>query len=133
MTLSEFKAWFEGYTESLEGAPTEKQFKRIKAKVAEITGAPITQTVWVDRYHHYWNPIVGSPMSWGGVIGNVGYSAGSATLENGVGTATFGQFSVVGAAPETERYRAGQDQTVEWDSHAAMYAVGKADAIANAA
>ena len=44
MTLSEFKAWFEGYTEGLDGAPTEKQFKRIKAKVAEITGTPITQT-----------------------------------------------------------------------------------------
>lgn len=131
MTLSEFKAWFEGYTEGLDGAPTEKQFKRIKAKVAEITGAPITQTIWLERYNHYWphwNPIVGSPASWGGTIGNAGYSAGSTTLENGVGTATFGQFSVAGAAPEADRYKAGQNQTVEWDSHAAMYAVGKADA-----
>ncbi len=33
MTLAEFKAWFEGFTESMEGAPTEAQFERIKAKV----------------------------------------------------------------------------------------------------
>lgn len=122
MTLSEFKAWFEGYTEGLDGAPTEKQFKRIKAKVAEITGTPLTQTVFVDRYRDYWRDAFRYPY--------VSYSAGSATGHGGVGTATFGQFSVAGAAPESARYQAGEGQTVEWDSHAAMYAVGKADALA---
>ncbi|CDP50692.1 hypothetical protein [Devosia sp. DBB001] len=36
MSLMEFKCWFEGFTESIEGAPTEKQFERIKAKVKEL-------------------------------------------------------------------------------------------------
>lgn len=111
MTLSEFKAWFEGYTEGLDGAPTEKQFKRIKAKVAEITGTPITQTVWVDRYHHYWNH---SPMLFGGVIGNVGYASGTNGLGSSAALMDSGQNAL----------------NAEWDSHTAMYAVGKADALA---
>lgn len=52
MTLSEFKAWFEGFTEGIEGAPTAKQFVKIKAKVADIDGAPVTYPIFVDRYWH---------------------------------------------------------------------------------
>jgi len=40
MTPSEFKAWFDGFTEALEGVPSEKQWERIKARVAEIDGKP---------------------------------------------------------------------------------------------
>lgn len=50
MTLSEFKAWFEGFTECMDGAPDKDQWKRIKARVKEIDGTPITKTVFVDRY-----------------------------------------------------------------------------------
>lgn len=50
MTLSEFKAWFEGFTESMEGAPDESQWQRIKARVKEIDGVATTKTVFVDRY-----------------------------------------------------------------------------------
>jgi hypothetical protein len=112
MTLSEFKAWFEGYTEGLDGAPTEKQFKRIKAKVAEITGTPISQTVFIDRYrdyHHYWQHPV-----WGGAVG-IGYSAGS--ISGNVGNAVL--VNATGARPPEP-----------FDSISAMYAVGKADALA---
>lgn len=62
MTLSEFKAWFEGFTESIEGkaAPTQKQWAKIKEKVGQINGAPVTQTVYIDRYvkpyWDYWRP-----------------------------------------------------------------------------
>lgn len=58
MTLAEFKAWFEGFTEDMDGAPNEKQFERIKAKVKDIDGVAITKTVFVDRYvepyRRYW-------------------------------------------------------------------------------
>lgn len=109
MTLSEFKAWFEGYTEGLEGAPTKAQFDRIKEKVKEISGVPITQTVFVDRYHHYWQQW-GQPIVFGGAIGgNVGYGASAS------GALTGQRPPVLNA---------------EWDSHSAMYAVGKADALA---
>lgn len=109
MTLSEFKAWFEGYTEGLDGAPTEKQFKRIKAKVAEITGTPISYPVFIDRYRDVWpryrdtgwpQPIV----SWS--------STGAAGMATGAGIAM------------------NAESGKAWDSHAAMYAVGKADALA---
>lgn len=70
MTLSEFKAWFEGYTEALDGSPDEKQWKRIKAQVAKIDGAPLTQTVFIDRYRDYKWPNWPYPY--------VSYSAGTA-------------------------------------------------------
>lgn len=57
MTPGEFKAWFDGFTEAFTGCPTKAQWTRIKARVAEIDGKPITQTVYVDRYlreYPYW-------------------------------------------------------------------------------
>ena len=50
MTLSEFKAWFEGYTEDMNKSPTEKQWKKIKKRVAEINGVVITREVFLGRY-----------------------------------------------------------------------------------
>lgn len=58
MTLSEFKAWFEGFTEGMGAAPDEDQWKRIKARVAEINGAATRYPVFIDRYvepyRRYW-------------------------------------------------------------------------------
>lgn len=51
MTPKEFKAWFEGFTEALDGTPSKTQWARIKERVAEIDGTPITQTVYLDRYY----------------------------------------------------------------------------------
>ena len=42
MQVSEFKAWFEGFTEAMTGPPTEEQWARIRAEVDEIDG---TETV----------------------------------------------------------------------------------------
>lgn len=50
MTPGEFKAWFDGFTEAFTGCPTKAQWTRIKARVAEIDGKPVTQTVYLDRY-----------------------------------------------------------------------------------
>lgn len=61
MTLAEFKAWFDGFTESMDGVPSEDQWSRIKARVREINGAPVTYPVFVDRYiepyRRYWPSI----------------------------------------------------------------------------
>ena len=123
MTLSEFKAWFEGYTEGLDGAPTEKQFKRIKAKVAEITGTPISQTVFIDRYRDFYRTY------WNGGSGMGSFNvAGSYAPQNGLGTVSL-MMHAIGATSETDRYiPSDKNQTVEWDAHAAMYAAGKLDA-----
>ena len=129
MALSEFKAWFEGYTEGLEAAPTKAQFDRIKEKVKEISGTPITYPVFVDRYRDYQPHFWGHP-AWIGLTGNVGFGTSLPHME---ASSSVLSFSVAGAAPEADRYKAGSGQTVEWDSHAAMYAVGKADAVSEAA
>ncbi len=50
MTENEFKAWFEGFSEGIDGSPTEKQWERIKKQVKSITGTPVTERVFVDRY-----------------------------------------------------------------------------------
>lgn len=55
MNLSEFKAWFEGFTENLDGAPDKKQWAKIEAKVKLIKDAPATTyPVFVDRYIPQW-------------------------------------------------------------------------------
>lgn len=40
MTVSEFKAWFEGFTEAMDGPPDAKQWARIQSKVKEIADKP---------------------------------------------------------------------------------------------
>ena len=73
MTLSEFKAWFEGFTEDMDARPTEKQWKRIKARVKEIDGAAITKEVW----HRYWGPYYSPTMLVG--YNSVGVSSNAVT------------------------------------------------------
>lgn len=50
MTPIEFKAWFEGFTEAMDRLPTRVQWDKIKARVAEIDGQPVTERIFVDRY-----------------------------------------------------------------------------------
>src|SRR5262245_15416306 len=66
MTPSEFKAWFEGFAEGIEGVPTLKQWEKIKQRASEIDGRRTVETVFVDRYwpgypyypRSYWPPHV---------------------------------------------------------------------------
>jgi len=62
MTLQEFKAWFDGFTENMcEAPPTKLQWARIQARVKEIDGAITTYPVFVDRY---WPPHYPSWPTW---------------------------------------------------------------------
>lgn len=45
MTQTEFKAWFEGFCEAIDAAPTPEQWAKIKAKVADM-GGPVMR---IDR------------------------------------------------------------------------------------
>lgn len=62
MNLSEFKAWFEGFTEDMYGPPNAKQWKRIKKRVSKITSDPTTWPIYIERYvkpyQPWWNPPV---------------------------------------------------------------------------
>lgn len=105
MTLSEFKAWFEGFTDGMDGPPPEKQWKKIKARVAEITGEPITAPIFIDRY---W-PRLSRP--WWDWQPYWGYSATSGGLS---ASGTF----------------AGDLHNTGFNSTTAMFALGKADVLA---
>lgn len=106
MTLNEFKAWFEGYTEGLEGAPTKAQFDRIKEKVKEIHGeVPTSYPVFIDRYwHRRWNDY------W--------------TTTGG----TLSSPSVTVFASNASLADKGNSVTEVFDPQAAFYALGKAEA-----
>lgn len=116
MTPSEFKSWFQGYTEAHDGLPSEAQWARIKARVAEIDGRAITEHVWVNRYvPHYYPNYLGTPYilcGSGGPIGVATGSTGTANLNlttnslNAVGRTSMGYF----------------------DSHAVMLCLGRAEA-----
>lgn len=54
MHLSEFKAWFEGFTEEMKGPPNESQWKKIKAQVKDISADYTPAPIFVDRYVHPW-------------------------------------------------------------------------------
>lgn len=79
MTPQEFKAWFDGYTEALDAAPTEKQWKRIKAQVAKIDNVPLNiHTIYRD-YPRWscngWPYYVSNTMAASGAHQTVGQSA----------------------------------------------------------
>lgn len=61
MTVAEFKAWFEGFTECMDGPPDEKQWAKIKARVKDVDGVAVTLPVYIDRYRRDWVPYWSSP------------------------------------------------------------------------
>jgi hypothetical protein len=103
MTLVEFKAWFQGFTENMNETPTQSQWDRIVSRVKEIDGTVTTQTVFVDRYWQHTYPFyVPLPV----------YSNPPTTIiSNTVGSNGF-----------------NSDLGPSFDSAQAMYALGTTDA-----
>ena len=91
MTLSEFKAWFEGFTELMSGPPTADQWKRIKKRVREIDGEWTPRHIFVDRYVHPYRTWRGSTSISDPVVLEVDSDAwrmaGSAEYSSGVDSA----------------------------------------------
>ncbi len=131
MTLSEFKAWFEGFSEGIDKAPTEAQFAKIKAKVALIDGSPITYPVFIERYR----PWPTYPV-W---IGDPVVSSGGTRLTNlkasgrmdGVGVCNAETISSEGAvfAGYSDGVHRGPMIGEPFDSHAAMRDLGRSEAV----
>ena len=108
MTPVEFKAWFDGFVEGMDGKPTEKQWARVKERVAEIDGQTTTQTHYVDRYWPSVRTYYPYPAQWqycNSSLGMQGASQSQATrLTNGYA-----------------------NQVVSFDSLQAMHSLGRAD------
>ena len=116
MTPSDFKSWFEGFTEALSGAPTKAQWARIKERVAEIDGKPVTDRVYIDRYYRqYWTqpsiyPTYPYQTVWGSAVGlgSLGQNSNALAVSN---------MNALGG-------------NASFDSGVAMSALGRADALA---
>ena len=97
MHTSEFKAWFDGFTEAIKDKPTKRQWARIKERLAGVDGNYTPPQVFFDRY---WYPKFHTYPIW--------YSTGSPTYTvNGttvddlaamVGTNTASQWNQIGQA-----------------------------------
>ena len=113
MTLSEFKAWFEGFTEDMDGAPSEKQFGRIKAKVEEIDDEPIEKNTFIYRYGNIFpQPFWDRPY--------VSYSVGAVQTGDAVGR-------VVLSVHNGEMSMSAARTDVGWDGLSAMRELGRAE------
>lgn len=86
MTPQEFKAWFDGFTEAFTGCPTKAQWTRIKARVAEIDGQPVTERIYVDRYWPTIYPVYQTyPRYFTTYCSGVSGSPSNVALQNAVG------------------------------------------------
>lgn len=54
MHLSEFQAWFEGYTEEMTGTPSKTQWAKIKKRVKEITADYTPAPIFIEKYVRPW-------------------------------------------------------------------------------
>jgi hypothetical protein len=126
MTLSEFKAWFEGFTEGMGAAPTADQFAKIKAKVEKIDGAPITQRIFVDRWwptYPIWpdyntaSPALPPKVWYSNSAGNLASQA----IGSSEGTVFAGYGDGLHRGPMIGEHA--------FDSHAAMRDLGRAEAM----
>lgn len=104
MTLQEFKAWFEGFTEDMDGRPTEKQWKRIQKRIKEIDGTVTTERVFIDRwirpyapYWQQWQIWNGAPTSVGGgtITNQIPHTSNSAVTANALMDAGRAEFKAV--------------------------------------
>lgn len=105
MTPTEFKAWFDGFTEAFGGCPTKAQWARIKTRVAEIDGRPITERHYIDRYWPLYRDCYFT--TWGSVPGLYGTN-----LSAMCGNNTAAAQSTIGSS---------------FTSSNAMYALGQAE------
>jgi len=93
MNLSEFKAWFEGFSENLDGPPDKKQWRRIRETIEKITKDPTPWPIFIERYRRY---------DWSREIYGPYYSTSGGTIRQGVGVAynNLAQTNVIDSAPE---------------------------------
>lgn len=138
MTLSEFKAWFEGFSEGIDTAPTEAQFAKIKAKVALITGTPTSYPVFIERYRTYldgiWTqpyrePYVRYASNNGGVmnLNAVGRNDGVGVCNAETASAASSEGTVFGGY--SDGVHRGPLIGEQFDIHAAMRELGRAEAV----
>lgn len=110
MTLNEFKAWFDGFTENVSKAPTIKQWARIKERVGEINDVAVTERIYVDRwvtpYRPYWSTYSywsnASPVFMGSINSNLTGAATQPVTSDTVYLSAFNSIDAMHAAGQAE-------------------------------
>lgn len=110
MTPSEFKAWFEGFTECLDGTPSKKQWDRICKRVSEINGTP-SAPIYIERYRDRWWPAY--------------YAYNGVPLGVNTTTLSVGATTAVVAEPAVAKYL---NYSTPLGAESVMFSVGKDDA-----
>lgn len=75
MHLSEFKAWFEGFTEEMKGPPSKEQWAKIKKHVKEISADYTPAPVFIRDYVYPWRRYWDGPTWYSHGSGNISLSA----------------------------------------------------------
>lgn len=127
MTPAEFKAWFDGFTEGMDGPPSAKQWKKITDKVKTIDGTSVLTPVYVDR----WWPLV-SPATTGWPPYRAWYGAGCGSAIYGGASTTSGSGGPI--TTSTVRMSAADFKAHQITPPASvlLMAEGRADALAAA-
>lgn len=118
MTPSEFKAWFDGFTEAFTGVPTKAQWTRVKERVAEIDGKPVTERVFVDRYWPTYIPTYPSYPSYPRRFWSDAITCGATSNMSATSVAYQQNHLAMMSSPHPEGF----------DSSKAMLELGRADA-----
>jgi len=87
MTLSEFKAWLEGFEEGVKGSPNQAQWKKIKERLEMVMeSAPYTpQPIIIQRdlpYRPWWPQWYTTSTTWSNT-GNVKITCSNAATQIG--------------------------------------------------
>lgn len=92
MTVNEFKAWFEGYTEGIREIPNKKQWARIVERVSEIDASS-------NCYHYHYRDTAPWRPWWPTWYSNTGGTLSTTTASNATNSvATYR----VGSSPVVE-------------------------------
>lgn len=130
MNLSEFKAWFEGFTESMDGPPGEKAWKRIQDRIKSIkSDEPTARHVFHEYYERPWHrwytkvePGWVVPLMQSGQIAmQNGYAGGASNLVNSNAVQSL-------AAPNIQM-QGVSSASVNFDPQEAFNRLGRAEAL----
>lgn len=110
MHLSEFQAWFEGFTEEMKAPPNKDQWVKIKKRVKEITSDYTPPTVFIDRHYYPWRRYWDYTPTWTstGSTTGVGISSSSSCVLNAANAANVSLTAKDWSAAGRAEYLAGQ-------------------------
>ena len=134
MNLSEFKAWFEGFTESMSGPPTAKAWKRICDRVKQIKDAPpVERHHFHDYYLRPWRRFYDYGSYWG-MEDTVSIGTSAVSLNTSVASQNLSMTPDAGMALQNTKNALSHQQSVsvstnDFDPRDAFAKLGRAEAL----